>query len=110
MKGKDPDMPFAGSGEGILLRMAAYKGHLAQVKFLVEKGSNTAIKNDEDKTALDYAIEQEQHEVAAFLSSKESRRSPRYYGQQGQTLTAKERGARRRSHPCTGRHGQAGLE
>jgi ankyrin repeat protein len=50
------------------LMMAAASGHAQIVSFLVTKGADLSIKDAHDKTALQYALDKDQHDVVKLLS------------------------------------------
>jgi ankyrin repeat protein len=52
-----------------LLIIATIKGHTEMVEFLVNKGIDINIKNDEGNTALHYAISANRHKIIDILIS-----------------------------------------
>lgn len=79
----DPDQPVGSSSPGALLRIAAYEGQLEVARYLLERGADPNRATPDGKTALDYAIEQEQDAFADLLrehgatEARSPKRSPK---------------------------------
>ena len=48
---------------------ASYNGHLEIVKFLIENGADINIKNNDGKTALDFAEENDYKNIIELLKN-----------------------------------------
>ena len=50
--------------------MAARGGHIAVIKFLLEEGADASLKNDRGETALDWALQTRNTDIAALIAAK----------------------------------------
>ena len=65
--GLDANHPVAAGSTALLL--ASYRNYPLIVAFLVEMGADLAIKDDNGRTALDYAIEKDHAEIVDILTN-----------------------------------------
>jgi hypothetical protein len=68
----DPDQALGHGERGVLLRLAAWEGHLNIVRLLLEHGADPALASADGRTALFYAEEQGRDEVAALIRSHQT--------------------------------------
>jgi ankyrin repeat protein len=52
---------------GVLLRAAAYHGHVELVRYLLQRGADPRLENREGHTALHFAQEQHHAEIVKLL-------------------------------------------
>jgi len=61
------DAPVKDGDPGVLLRAAAYHGHVELVRYMLQRGADPKLENREGRTALDYAREQQHTEIVSLL-------------------------------------------
>jgi len=66
----DPDADLGPGGRGVLLRAAAFRGHVEMVELLLERGADPTLANPDGKRALDWAREHGHDEVARLLEDR----------------------------------------
>jgi ankyrin repeat protein len=65
--GGDPNGAYGPGGPGVLLRMAAARGHVEVVEELLRRGADPNLPGSEGRTALDWARKQGHQEIARQL-------------------------------------------
>jgi ankyrin repeat protein len=75
LKHKDIDVNLQDKDGETPLFTASDEDHLNIVRMLLDAGADINIKNNEDKTALDIAIERRQRHVAELIKNEQNRRN-----------------------------------